>query len=65
LATGERHGSVHVWNTTNWSLERKISAHPDKQLGFSVTALAFSPDEKWLATGSYDKSIKLWQIPQQ
>jgi WD40 repeat protein len=27
-----------------------------------VTALAFSPDGKTLATGSYDSSLKLWDL---
>jgi WD40 repeat protein len=63
LATGERHGSVHIWNTNaNNRQQQKITAHSDGRLGFSVTALAFSPDAKRLATGSYDKTIKLWPV---
>lgn len=62
LATGERHGSVHLWNANDYQLIRKIIAHPDQRLGFSVTAMAISPDGKVLATGSYDKTIKLWRL---
>ena len=62
LATGERHGSIHLWKTSDWSLIRKFAAHPDKQLGFSVTSLEFSPDEKQIASGSVDRTIKLWRV---
>ena len=29
----------------------------------SVTSVAFSPDGKFAATGSSDKTIKLWEVP--
>jgi WD40 repeat protein len=30
-----------------------------------VTSVAFSPDGEYLATGSYDKTIKLWNVKSQ
>ena len=63
LATGERHGSILLWNMRdNDRLVKKIVAHTDGRLGFSVTALAFSRDNKRLASGSYDKVVKVWEI---
>jgi WD40 repeat protein len=27
-----------------------------------ITSIAFSPDGKYLASGSYDKTVKLWSV---
>ncbi len=63
LATGERHGSIHIWDAGDSSKPlRKITAHSDGRLGFSVTALAFSPNGQRLALGSYDKTIRIWSV---
>jgi len=66
LATGERHGSFHVWDTNDSNRQiAKTTAHSDGRLGFSVTALAFSADSKRITSGSYDKSIKIWTLPKK
>ena len=66
LATGERHGSIHIWDTNNNNqLVTKIKAHTDGRLGFSVTALTFSPDGMQLASGSYDKTVRIWRVPEE
>ncbi len=48
-----------------WNLKVKSSESPPFQLTEHtglVTSLAFSPDSKWLVSGSRDKSAKLWSL---
>ncbi|MCI0681742.1 MAG: hypothetical protein L0Y71_06535 [Gemmataceae bacterium] len=70
-ATGTSDGKIHLWNlfpdqngaAQNGEprpvplLEKPIDAHRD-----AVTALAFSADGGWLASGSVDGNIKLWNV---
>ena len=61
------------WTVRLWNLEKLDLEHPDpKKLvhvplkGHSawVSSVAFSPDGKTLASGSFDHSIRLWQLDQ-
>ena len=54
-AAGSRRGEVRVWREEGRLLHLAWQAHTD-----TVRALAFSPDGRTLATGSWDGSIKLW-----
>ena len=56
-AAGSRRGEVRVWRAEGTILHLAWQAHSD-----TVRALAFSPDERTLATGSWDGSIKMWDI---
>ena len=55
LASSSRMSGVHFWNAETGSLFKKID--PD---GFYVQAVAFSPNGKYLATGT--GTIKLWNM---
>jgi hypothetical protein len=51
-------GEVRLYTVNQWDKPPKIiSAHEDL-----IHALAFSPDGKQLATCSYDRLVKLWEV---
>lgn len=55
LGSGELSGDL--WSKPTWNLQQTISAHSDW-----VRCLGFTPDGTKLASGSFDKTIKLWQL---
>lgn len=50
-------GVVRIYNALDDKPTAEIAAHAD-----AIYALDFSPDGKTLATGSYDRLIKLWTL---
>ncbi len=55
LTSGELSGDL--WTKPTWDLQQTISAHSDW-----VRCLSFTPDGAKLVSGSFDKTIKLWQL---
>ncbi|MGB1242818.1 MAG: WD40 repeat domain-containing protein [Chitinophagales bacterium] len=57
LIAGSRDTRLSVWeeNQDNYALQHAIPAHL-----FTINALTTNTNQKWMATGSRDKSIKIW-----
>ncbi len=56
-AAASQRGEVRVWREAGQTLQMVWQAHTD-----IVTSIAFSPDERRLASGSIDNSVKLWDV---
>ena len=58
LISGSQNGSINLWNLTGGCLENSIQAHTN-----SVLVLKLSKyDLNELATGSADKTLKIWNL---
>jgi WD40 repeat protein len=55
LATGAFREDLKLWDPETGILLRTVHAHR----GEPVSALAFSPDGEWLASASFDRTVKL------
>jgi WD40 repeat protein len=57
LASGDRDGSIHIWNVVSGEEVRKLTGHRG-----GVTGLAFMPDGASLISGSTDCTILIWKV---
>ncbi|KUL84408.1 hypothetical protein ZTR_08780 [Talaromyces verruculosus] len=49
--------NINVFSADDWSFVKSLSGHSDKVLSVDI-----SPDAKWIASSSHDRTVKLWGI---
>ena len=66
VITGSMDQSLKLWNAADGKLVREFKAYKEKvfEKGHqdAVLCVAFSPDGKQIASGSMDKTIKVWNV---
>lgn len=50
-------GVIKLWDVTTGTELFRLAGHQSR-----VSSLVFSPDGKWLASGSWDHTVKLWSV---
>jgi WD40 repeat protein len=57
LAAGYSNGSIRIWGVEDGALQQTIRSQSQ-----AISGLAYSPDGRWLVTGSRDKTLVLWRL---
>jgi len=57
LATGGSDNAIHLWDLSKQTVESRLVGHTG-----SVAALACDRTGHWLVSGSYDTTVRLWDL---
>ena len=52
----------HLWGAASQAWTGEVPRPPPVFMGGAVYALAYLPTQRWLAAGSFDATIKLWDL---
>lgn len=59
LATSGTGGTVELWDTTTWRVIHRFQAHDPVE---AVNIVRWSDDGRYLATGSDDRTVRVWDM---
>ena len=64
LATGGAGFSpaIHLWNVSDPAATKRFTSYLRGGHELSIASLAFSPDGKQLLSGSWDKTVQIWNL---
>ena len=48
---------IHIWDSNTNTSKHKLKGHKDY-----IACLAYSPDDKIIASGSHDQTVRLWDV---
>ena len=57
MATGSESGAIHIWDLVAGKLWKEFKGHTG-----AISALEYHPTDIVLASGSHDRSVRLWDV---
>jgi WD40 repeat protein len=65
LATGGLDNNVCLWDLASGTKTAQFESEKDNSFNFDIFSMAFSPDNKLIASGSSDAVCRVWEIKQK